>query len=314
MARPKKIGLEYFPMDCKLDIKVEMLETMHGNDGFALWIKLLQEIYQTEKGEFNFSDILRRKTIAKRANISEEQLKNIVSTCVEVGLFDKEAFETAQILTSTGVRKRLQKVEHEREMGRDRAEKYSTAKNTRRTGESKSRKKKDKDNGDSLLPTAENTIILPFESEDFKKAWSAYKSYRKSEHGFGYKGPDSESAALRDLFTLSKGNESYAIRCINYSMAKGWKGIFDAKDINGKSQPLPESSAPLDKPDLRGNRNAFKNSVFSHREVYFKDLDLGIAKQIWLDINKSPDDFPMDLFEIEYTDYLNKQKLRNRVS
>jgi hypothetical protein len=53
MARPKKIGLEYFPLDCQMDDKVEMLEAEHGLEGFAVYVKLLQAIYQTEAGELD---------------------------------------------------------------------------------------------------------------------------------------------------------------------------------------------------------------------------------------------------------------------
>ena len=40
MARPNKEGLDYFPIDCKMDDKVYMVEVELGLEGFALFIKL----------------------------------------------------------------------------------------------------------------------------------------------------------------------------------------------------------------------------------------------------------------------------------
>lgn len=66
MARPKKIGLEYFPLDCQMDDKVEILEAVHGLEGFAVYVKFLQAIYQTEAGELDMAVLFRWQTLAKR--------------------------------------------------------------------------------------------------------------------------------------------------------------------------------------------------------------------------------------------------------
>ena len=47
MARPIKEGLDYFPLDTKLDDKFELLEAKYGSDGvkvFGCIIKLFQRI------------------------------------------------------------------------------------------------------------------------------------------------------------------------------------------------------------------------------------------------------------------------------
>ncbi|MGI4736306.1 MAG: DUF4373 domain-containing protein [Janthinobacterium lividum] len=118
MARPKKIGLEYFPLDCQMDDKVEMLEAEHGLEGFAVYIKLLQAIYQTESGELDMSIIFRWKTLGKQYGIPAENLRKIVDTMLEVALFDRQAFAERQVLTSSGIQKRLGKVAGLREKDR----------------------------------------------------------------------------------------------------------------------------------------------------------------------------------------------------
>lgn len=120
MARPKKVGLEYFPLDCQLDDKIEMLEAEHGLVGFATYIKLLQHIYQTEAGELDMAVVFRWKTLGKQLDMSVESLRNLLDTMFAVGLFDKTAFEERQVLTSNGIQKRRKRVAGLREKDRSR--------------------------------------------------------------------------------------------------------------------------------------------------------------------------------------------------
>lgn len=45
VARPKKTGLDYFPLDVYLDDKFKFVEIKFKLEGFAIVIKLLQKIY-----------------------------------------------------------------------------------------------------------------------------------------------------------------------------------------------------------------------------------------------------------------------------
>lgn len=40
-----KEGIEYFPLNCRLDEKFELIEAEFGLKGFAVIVKLLQRIY-----------------------------------------------------------------------------------------------------------------------------------------------------------------------------------------------------------------------------------------------------------------------------
>ena len=45
MARPKKQGLDYFPLDVNVDNKIEILESEYGILGFGFIVRLFQKIY-----------------------------------------------------------------------------------------------------------------------------------------------------------------------------------------------------------------------------------------------------------------------------
>lgn len=76
-------------------------------------------------------------------------------------------------------------------------------------------------------------IVFPFESENFKKWWQIWKDYKKDQHKFIYKSPLTEQATLKELGGLAGGNEEIAIKIIEQSISKSWKGLFKLNN-NGK--------------------------------------------------------------------------------
>ena len=107
LARPKKTGLEYFPLDVTagMNDEVELIEAKYGLEGFAIFIKLLQAIYKngyyinwTEKEQLLF---------IKRVNVTETLVNDVITTCLQWKLFDKQLFDEYQILTSHGIQQRF---------------------------------------------------------------------------------------------------------------------------------------------------------------------------------------------------------------
>ncbi|MDR7856330.1 Lin1244/Lin1753 domain-containing protein [Tissierella sp.] len=106
MARPQKVGLDYFPLDTDIDQddKVAIIEAQHGMVGFSIVIKLLMKIYNegyyydwTDKEQILFS---------KRVNVDINEVNVIINDCVKWGLFDERLFNEHKLLTSSGIQKR----------------------------------------------------------------------------------------------------------------------------------------------------------------------------------------------------------------
>jgi hypothetical protein len=72
------------------------------------------------------------------------------------------------------------------------------------------------------------TIVNPF-GDPFVDHWLEWKDYKSSQHGFKYKGQQTEQKAIDQLFSLSEGSLSAAIAIINQSISNGWKGLFEIK-------------------------------------------------------------------------------------
>jgi hypothetical protein len=77
------------------------------------------------------------------------------------------------------------------------------------------------------------------EKEGIDKIWLRWKEFKKVEFNFKYKSTVSEEAAKKELIELSGGDEQTAIKIIEQSIAKGWKGFFKLNTgkngFNGKS-------------------------------------------------------------------------------
>ncbi len=104
MARPKKQGLDYFPLDVNIDSKIEILESKYGVFGFGFIIKLFQKIYAN--GYYlewsQYSPLLLKKEIG----IEEEKIIEFIEFCLEINIFDKTLYSKYNILTSRGIQKR----------------------------------------------------------------------------------------------------------------------------------------------------------------------------------------------------------------
>lgn len=104
MARPKKQGLDYFPLDVNVDNKIEILESEYGILGFGFIVRLFQKIYANGYYlEWNkYSSILLKKEIG----MSKEEIDEFIKFCLEINIFDKKLYSQYNILTSRGIQKR----------------------------------------------------------------------------------------------------------------------------------------------------------------------------------------------------------------
>lgn len=104
MARPRKAGLDYFPLDVDLDDKFDLIEAEFGMKGFAAVIKLFQRVYKN--GYYtNWSDEI-ALVLSARWRMKPNAVSAILSASIKRGIFDQALFEKHRILTSAGIQKR----------------------------------------------------------------------------------------------------------------------------------------------------------------------------------------------------------------
>lgn len=108
MARPRKIGLDYFPLDVDFfeDDKVQLIEAEFGTKGICVAIRLLCKVYKN--GYFyqwgGDECLLLSKQIGD--GIVPNLVEEIVKGLVRRSFFDKGVFDSFRILTSRGIQRR----------------------------------------------------------------------------------------------------------------------------------------------------------------------------------------------------------------
>lgn len=116
MARPKKTGLSYFPHDVGLSgaDNIEAIEAIYGNDGYAVYLKLLEKIYENG-GKIFINDEETVHRLSRKFNLKNTNvLIKIINSMVKVQLFEKKAWEDAKMLTSSRIRETLKTVVNKR--------------------------------------------------------------------------------------------------------------------------------------------------------------------------------------------------------
>ena len=93
MARPKKQTVDYFPHDCVGSKSLFIIQTQHGNDGYAFWFKLLQLLGKTEGHFFDYNARDSWLFLLTETNVPDEKATAILETLASVGSIDKALWE-----------------------------------------------------------------------------------------------------------------------------------------------------------------------------------------------------------------------------
>ncbi len=104
MARPQKIGLDYFPMDCFLDKNLKTVIRKFNAEGFGVIVGLYQHIY-SEGYYVTWNDEI-AEDFAFEFGVDEKTLTDIIEFCVKRNVFNSDIYNTNKVLTSRGIQKR----------------------------------------------------------------------------------------------------------------------------------------------------------------------------------------------------------------
>lgn len=115
MARPRKGGLDYYPMDVNFlgDIKVKKVIRSHGIQAVAVILHLLGTVYRDNGYYATYDDDLLFIT-ADELNLEEKYVKDVVEKLLEVDFFSREQAEKNKVLTSIGIQERYRKATERR--------------------------------------------------------------------------------------------------------------------------------------------------------------------------------------------------------
>lgn len=106
MARIAKSGLEYFPFDIDFfqDIRIRKLIKRQGGKAVTVYALLLCIIYKN--GYYMQWDDELPFIGSEMSGFEEAYVSEVIKTCLTLGLFDKNLFDTENVLTSKGIQVR----------------------------------------------------------------------------------------------------------------------------------------------------------------------------------------------------------------
>ena len=110
MARPRKDGLDYFPVDVNFlsDLKIKKTIRAYGAQAVAVVMSVLATIYR-DNGYFATYDDDLIFIIADELKLEDSYVKNVIEKLIEVDFLSKEQKEKNNILTSIGIQERYLK-------------------------------------------------------------------------------------------------------------------------------------------------------------------------------------------------------------
>ena len=282
LARPRKDGLDYFPLDADFfeDEKIRILKARYGADGIILYIYLLCRIYKhgyymkvNEDFEYLISDDLK---------MSPDKVKQVLTFLLSRSLFDNTLFQSDAVLTSAGIQRRFQLAVKERakknpiQAGRywllKEAETEPFIKCTQFEGFSQknnnsSGKNKDNSREQSIKESKVNNDIYntPFPPE-LERAFQLYLSVR--EHNFGEIIPEQVQALREDLLSLTT-DPAEQLAIVKKATAGGWKSFYKSKEKSGKKTQ--------EKKDTGKKRSKFSN--FQERSYDMNALERKLVEK-----------------------------------
>lgn len=283
MARLRKDGLNYFPLDVDFfdDEKIKILEARYGADGITLYLYLLCRIYR--QGYYIQVNEDFEYLVSAELKMGADKVKQVLTFLLSRSLFDNTLFQSDAVLTSAGIQKRWQIAKKEAarktpiEVGRfwllKREETEPCIKCTlfddcSGKNENNSGKNKDNSREQSLKESKvkNNIYNTAFQPPELERAFQLYLSVR--EHNFGEIIPEQVQALREDLLSLSNDPvEQLAI--IKKATAGGWKSFYKSKEKSGKKTQ--------EKKDVRKNGSKFSN--FQERSYDMGDLERAMIQR-----------------------------------
>lgn len=90
MARPIKQKVDYFPHYVKAGRTLYILEERYGNDGYAFWFKLLEQLCDSDGHFIDCRNQSNWEFLLAKTHVEAEKAEQIISTLVNLGKIDAD--------------------------------------------------------------------------------------------------------------------------------------------------------------------------------------------------------------------------------
>lgn len=220
----------YFSHDynARSDAKIKHLIRKEGYAGYGIFWAIVEDLYYNENAMQLDAD-----SIAYDLRTDVDIVHRIIND-YQLFIIDNG------IISSESIQKRLDKRNEKSVKAKKSAEKRWSNTNDMPTHTEGNAIKERK--GKEIK--VKDIIELPFNTIEFSNKWNEWKDYKKSQHKFVFKTGATEKTSLNQLVTLSGNDSQIAVKIIDQSIASGWKGFFELKNLtNGNNKKSTDSDS-----------------------------------------------------------------------
>lgn len=267
MARPKKRGFDFFPIDTKFDIEVEALMASKGGTGLALWVLCLQNVYAN--GWYFEWDKMREIFISGKIGVSPEETRVILEVLFDLGLFDRDKFNKYSVITGHGVQSRylnlcsISKKIPEKHglfwinpelMGVISGETAVIPENSTQSKEEKSKEKEKKESKETPPEQIDpNSLTREKNLQTFHHFWEAYDKKNGKEKTFEAwitLSLEDQRKALKGakIYKENEPDSQFRSNPERYLTGKEWMDEKATKKKQPKKDKFPRASLGIDRP------------------------------------------------------------------
>lgn len=93
MSRPEKYTVDYFQHDCIPKKTLFIIEERYGNDGYAFWYKLLENLGASNRHFLNLNDSTDLKYLASKMKVSESVCSEILDLLSSLHAIDGQLWK-----------------------------------------------------------------------------------------------------------------------------------------------------------------------------------------------------------------------------
>ena len=108
MSRTQTQGIDFFPLAVDLfsDRKIKILKSRYGNDGIAIYLYILCQIYR--EGYYTKVDDDFIYIISDELKVSSDKVEQVLTFLLKRSMFDEQLFRSDAVLTCAGIQERWQ--------------------------------------------------------------------------------------------------------------------------------------------------------------------------------------------------------------
>lgn len=121
MSRPLKKGVDYFPHDTDASTRqtLRSLQRKYGNDGYAAWFKLLENLGRRDDLAIHYYDEEAAKNLVEDFRITRQLTEEIIDFMADLEAIDYDLWHQRKIIYSANFAERLKGVFSKRKSDRE---------------------------------------------------------------------------------------------------------------------------------------------------------------------------------------------------